>query len=82
MVNAFALGWLKGWISSGWKTADNKPVKNEELWRELVRLTSVHLVQFNKVKGHADDELNNRCDKMARGEVDKILSSKKVEIPQ
>lgn len=83
VVNAFSLGWLKGWIASGWKTADKKPVKNEELWRELVGLTSVHLVQFNKVKGHADDELNNRCDKMARGEVEKILASMKpADIPQ
>lgn len=78
VVNAFALGWLKGWIASNWKTADKKPVKNEDLWKELVELTSKHLVQFNKVKGHATDEMNNRCDKLARGEAEKRMDKGEV----
>ena len=72
VVNAFELGWLKGWMANAWRTADNKPVKNLELWQRLVELCGVHLVVFNKVKGHASDELNNRCDKIARDEIAKI----------
>ena len=71
VINAFELGWLKGWIANSWRTADNKPVKNVELWQELVELCGKHLVNFNKVKGHSTDELNNRCDKIARQEAEK-----------
>ena len=54
-------------ISGGAKETTNnmKPVKNKELWEELYGLTKVHKVQFIKVKGHSDNELNNRCDEMA-----------------
>jgi len=76
VVNAFELGWLKGWIACGWRTADKKPVKNVELWQELVELCGKHLVRFNKVKGHSTDELNNRCDKIARDEVAKIIAAR------
>lgn len=66
VVNAFLQDWISGWIRRGWKN-----VKNIELWNELIALTEKHKVHFNKVKGHADDELNNRCDELARGEVKK-----------
>lgn len=65
IVNAFTLGWVYGWRKSGWKKADGKPVLNSDLWQELLVLTEVHRVHFNKVKGHADDEYNNICDKLA-----------------
>ena len=71
-VNAFNQGWIYNWIKKGWKTASGEPVKNKELWQELYVLTQKHKVTFNKVKGHSDDELNNRCDEMARGEIEKI----------
>ena len=71
-VNAFNQGWIYNWIKKGWKTASGEPVKNKELWQELYALTKKHKVTFNKVKGHSDDELNNRCDEMARGEIEKI----------
>ena len=64
-VNAFNEGWIYSWEKNGIKKADNKPVLNEELWRELLRLTRVHNVTFIKVKGHADNEYNNLCDKLA-----------------
>ncbi len=64
-VNAFASGWVYGWKKSGWKKADGKPVLNSDLWQELLVLTRVHTVHFNKVKGHADNEYNNICDKLA-----------------
>lgn len=64
-VNAFSNGWVYGWEKSGWKKADNKPVLNVDLWQRLLALTRVHSVKFIKVKGHADNEYNNICDKLA-----------------
>ena len=66
VVNAFLQGWIYGWMKKSWKTADGKPVKNKELWEALYNFTKVHDITFNKVKGHADNELNNRCDELAR----------------
>ena len=65
-VNAFKQGWIYNWMKNGWKTANKEPVKNKELWQELYSLTKKHKVEFIKVKGHADNEFNNRCDEMAR----------------
>ncbi len=72
VVNAFNQNWIYGWMKKGWKTAGNSPVKNKELWQELYSLTKVLDVTFNKVKGHADNELNNRCDELARMESSKL----------
>lgn len=66
VVNAFLQKWIFGWQKNNWKTADKKDVKNKELWQELVKLTHTHDVTFIKVKGHADNEYNNRCDELAR----------------
>ena len=63
--NAFTQGWLQNWLKRGWKTADKKPVKNQDLWQELVRQTDLHHVEWKWVRGHANDELNNRCDELA-----------------
>ena len=71
-VNAFKQGWIYNWMKNGWKTANKKPVKNKELWQELYDLTKKHKVEFIKVKGHADNEFNNRCDEMARNEILKL----------
>lgn len=64
-VNAFVNGWVDQWIKNGFRKADNKPVLNEDLWRILLELTSIHKVTFIKVKGHSDNEYNNICDKLA-----------------
>ena len=69
VVNCFNQGWIYNWIKKGWKTANNEPVKNKELWTELYELTKIHKVTFNKVKGHSDNELNNRCDELARNAI-------------
>ena len=69
VVNAFLQKWIYGWIKKNWKTAGNDPVKNKELWQELYNLTQKHKVEFIKVKGHADNEFNNRCDEMARNAI-------------
>ena len=72
VINAFKQGWIYNWIKKNWKTSDNEPVKNKELWEELYGLTKIHKVEFIKVKGHSDNVYNNRCDEMAREEIKKI----------
>jgi ribonuclease HI len=57
--------WIKQWKINGWKTAAKKPVKNEELWRELDLLVSQHQIEWIWVKGHAGDEGNERADALA-----------------
>lgn len=64
-VNAFNNGWVYGWLKNGFKKADNKPVLNVDLWQKLLELTRIHKVNFIWVKGHADNEYNNICDKLA-----------------
>ena len=75
VCNAVENGWLAQWMSNGWRTAGKKDVKNIDLWQELLRLMDVHQVSFVKVKGHADNEYNNACDKGARAEIDKYKKS-------
>ena len=69
VVNAFIQKWIYGWIKNGWKNSSKEPVKNKELWQELYELTKTHEVEFIKVKGHADNEYNNRCDELARNAI-------------
>jgi ribonuclease HI len=64
--NAFTEGWLDSWQSRGWKTKDNKPVKNQDLWMELCRLRRMHALQWEWVKGHSGHPLNELCDSLAR----------------
>lgn len=71
VVNAFRQKWIENWKKNNWKTASKEPVKNKELWQELDKLTQIHQVKFHKVKGHSDNEFNNRCDELARGEIQK-----------
>lgn len=68
-VNAFLEDWITSWQMKNWKGSDNKEVKNRDLWETLLSLTKVHEVTFFKVKGHSDNEFNNRCDELARGEI-------------
>lgn len=69
VVNAFLQNWILGWIKNGWKNSSKEEVKNKELWQELFSLTKIHDVTFHKVKGHADNEYNNRCDELARNAI-------------
>jgi ribonuclease HI len=61
--------WIHGWKKNGWKTADKKPVKNDDLWKRLDTANARHDVAWKWVKGHADDEMNNRADELARGAI-------------
>lgn len=69
VVNAFLQDWVTSWQINGWKNAQKKEVKNIDLWQELIALCAKHNVSWFKVKGHADNERNNECDKMATGEI-------------
>jgi len=66
--------WIHGWKSNGWKTADKKPVKNAELWRELDALVAQHDVSWHWVKGHADNAGNLRADALANRGVESLTS--------
>ncbi|MFC5066687.1 ribonuclease HI [Flaviflagellibacter deserti] len=59
-------GWLQGWKRNGWKTADKKQVKNQDLWQELDKLIARHDVAWHWVKGHAGHDENERADELAR----------------
>lgn len=76
VVNAFELNWIEGWQERNWKNSKGEAVANKNLWKELIELTQFHKVTWIKVKGHSDNELNNRCDQLARAEVEKILAKK------
>jgi ribonuclease HI len=58
--------WIHGWKTRGWKTADKKPVKNEDLWRTLDALAAQHRIEWHWVKGHAGHAENERADELAR----------------
>ena len=61
--------WIHAWKKRGWKTADKKPVKNEDLWRRLDEAAARHVVEWKWVKGHSDDVMNDRADALARGAI-------------
>lgn len=74
-VNAFNEGWIYGWVKNGWKKSDGKSVLNADLWQELYELTKMHKITFHKVAGHADNELNNRCDALATGAIKELRAT-------
>lgn len=73
VVNAINQNWLDNWMKKGWKTANKEPVKNKELWLKLIELLKYHKVKFIKVKGHSDNEYNNRCDQLANEAMDEYI---------
>ncbi|MCR4661808.1 MAG: ribonuclease HI [Clostridia bacterium] len=69
IVDSISLGRLDSWIKNNWKLSSKEPVKNADLWKALLIELDKHKVEFIKVKGHSDDEYNNRCDQIARKEI-------------
>lgn len=65
IVNAFTQGWIDNWQRKNWRKADKKPVENRDLWEKMLRAAAPHQVRWVKVKGHSDDEYNNRVDALA-----------------
>ncbi|MFA6940391.1 MAG: ribonuclease HI [Clostridiaceae bacterium] len=72
VVNAVNSGWIESWQKNNWKNSKKEPVKNRELWEDLIKFLSIHRVTFIKVKGHSDNEYNNRCDKLANMAMDEV----------
>lgn len=68
LVDALEKGWAAGWRKRGWVKSDKKPALNPDLWGELLDLLEVHDLRCHWVKGHAENEFNNRCDQMAVAE--------------
>ena len=71
LANAINQGWLKSWKARGWRRKEG-PLKNPDLWQALDELLETHSVTFHWVKGHAENEYNNRCDAMAVSEREKF----------
>jgi len=72
LVECFLQKWFEKWFRNGWINSSGKPVANKDLWIRLMKSFSGHKVKFIKVKGHSDDELNNRCDEIARKAMERL----------
>jgi ribonuclease HI len=64
--------WIHGWRRNGWKTSDKKPVKNAELWQDLLEATAPHRVEWHWVKGHSGHPENDRADALACAEAERF----------
>jgi len=65
VVHAMTKGWIEGWQKRGWKTSAKKPVKNKDLWLRLLEAVGDHEIDWQWVKGHSGDPMNERCDELA-----------------
>lgn len=65
LIHAMTKGWLAGWQRRGWRTADKKPVKNQDLWQRLLAAIGEHEIDWRWVRGHTGDVENERCDQLA-----------------
>ena len=72
VINGLEKGWAKGWRARGWVKSDKKPALNPDLWGRLLDLCDYHQVNLHWVKGHAENEYNNRCDQLAVSESQKF----------
>ncbi|MDR0462403.1 MAG: ribonuclease HI [Christensenellaceae bacterium] len=71
LVNAVNNGWLDSWQQNGWRTSAKESVKNRDLWERIIELNAKFKPKYVKVKGHADNKYNNRCDELAVDEIKK-----------
>ena len=71
VIDALSKGWALGWRKKGWVKSDKKPALNADLWESLLKLTEEHRMTYHWVKGHADNDYNNRCDTLAVQQRDK-----------
>ncbi len=65
VIDGLEKGWAKSWQRRGWIKSDKKPALNPELWQRLLELTAIHTLHYHWVKGHSENEKNNRCDELA-----------------
>ena len=68
VIDALQKGWAASWRKKGWIKSDKKPALNPDLWETLLSLTETHEMHYHWVKGHAENEKNNRCDQLAVAE--------------
>ena len=68
VMDGLSKGWAKGWRARGWVKSDKKPALNVDLWEQLLQLIAQHELHYHWVKGHAENEYNNRCDEMSVNE--------------
>ena len=73
VIDALSKGWVYGWKKKGWRKSDNKPALNVDLWEQLLALIAKHELHYHWVKGHAENEYNERCDALAVTESRKFL---------
>ena len=73
VIDALSKGWAASWQKKNWIKSDKKPAKNPELWERLLKLCAIHEMHYHWVKGHADNQYNNRCDELA------VMERKKFE---
>ncbi len=66
LINAFQNNWISSWQKNNWRNANKKEVSNIDLWKKILKLSSIHEIEWIKVKGHSDNKYNNRCDELAR----------------
>lgn len=71
LINAFQQDWVTKWQLNGFRNSNKKSVMNIDLWQKLIDLNVTHKITWIKVKGHADNQYNNRCDQLATGEIAK-----------
>ena len=65
VIDGLEKGWARGWKKRGWVKSDKKPALNPDLWDRLLELEEIHTLRCHWVKGHAENEYNNRCDELA-----------------
>ena len=81
LFNAYDKKWIESWKNRGWRKADKKPLENIDLWQTLDTLVANHNVRFFKVKGHADNEYNNRADLLATEQI-KLFKKRQKEMQE
>ena len=81
VTEALEKGWAVSWRARGWKRADKKPALNPDLWSRLLELCETHQVTCHWVKGHAENEKNNRCDELAVAARERLGTPPSLECP-
>ena len=82
VIDALALGWARGWQARGWKKPDKKPALNPDLWERLLELTGQHEMRYHWVKGHDENEKNNRCDQLAVADREALVRDAEAPPPE
>lgn len=75
-IDGLSKGWAQKWKQNGWRKANKEPALNQDLWERLLELTAIHTVHYHWVKGHAENQFNNRCDALAVAQRNKFGSGR------